>query len=121
MILAGERCPIKKCYYKSREYGLCLAFFEGTSRKTYNFTASKQLCEDNHGRLSILDTKNKSLWVARFIQTNTSKSWRIMKIVWMSMMVIVVVTMMIALMALVYIIYTYVNKRVELAQRGIAL
>ena len=121
MILAGESCPIKKCYYKNREHGLCLAFFEGTNRRTYSYTASKQLCEDNHGRLSILDTKNKTLGVARMIQANTSKSWRIMKIVWMSMMVIVVVTMMIALIVLVYIMYMYVNKGVELAQRGTAL
>ena len=108
VVLADESCPIEKCYYKSREDGLCLAFFEGTSRKSYNYTASKQLCEDNHGRLSILDTKNKSLWVARFIQTNTSKSWSITKIVRMSMMVIVMVTTMIDLMVVVVALFLLV-------------
>ena len=108
VVLAGESCPIKKCYYKSREYGLCLAFFEGTSRKTYNYTASKQLCEDNHGRLSIVNTKNNTLWVARFIQANTSKSCSITKIVRMSMMVIVMVTTMIDLMVVVVVLFLLV-------------
>ena len=82
----------------SREYGLCLAFFEGTVPATHNYTMSRKVCEDNHGRLANLENKDKTMWVARMIEVNTSKSWRIMKIVWVLLMAIVVVTMMIILM-----------------------
>ena len=82
VVPAGERCPIEKCYYMSREYGLCLAFFEGTVPATYNYNMSSKVCEDNHGRLAILENKDKTMWVARMIEINTSKSLRIMKIVW---------------------------------------
>ena len=72
-----DDCPTDKCYYVSREDSLCIAFFEDS---TYNYAGSKHQCERNNGHLAILDTKRKNQWVARFIQSNTSKSSRIMKI-----------------------------------------
>ena len=73
-----DGCPADKCYYMSREEGLCIAFFEDGG--TYSSGESRKLCKDNDGHLVILDTKKKTQWVARMIASNTGKSSRVMGI-----------------------------------------
>ena len=50
---------------------MCVFF---TDESSYNFNESSQLCENQEGRLPVLDTKKKNRMVFRMIKRNSSKS-----------------------------------------------
>ena len=87
-----------ECYYVSREDSLCIAFFEDG---IYNYNESKKLCEDNRGHLAVLDTLHKNKWVARMIESNTSKSSKFMEMWcrcwWWWLMVVMIIVVMVVM------------------------
>ncbi|XP_070174348.1 uncharacterized protein [Littorina saxatilis] len=70
--IASDTCPIEKCYYLSRPDNMC--FFLDLSPQAGTYNDSKAFCEDNHGRLAILDNPRKNVWIVELLKLHNALS-----------------------------------------------